>query len=579
MKIKNRLLGNLFVLSIFLCAVIIMSYSLVETKLISAQADWLFHASRVEEIYRNIQSGEWLTFISTRTMQKTGVGSFLFYPDIFLYPWALLRLHFSPIMSFYIWQALINFMTFSIAYICMYSYSKSKLRGFIFSLVYTLAPYRLFLGYYVFGEFVANAFIPIAFLGIYEILWRRKNRWYVLAVGMTLIIYSHVLSTFLTVQLLILVVIIWLIDGICNKKIEISRICYIILSAIVTGILTLPIYIPFLTDFIGKGIGSAYPGINVVSMSDIWQNSISNYAINTSIGIILIGVLLTGWYWIKDSKIEKGAYFISLICLVMATSVFPWESFKDTVISAIQLPYRYLVYVILLLSIVASYIIELLCRRYFPKQAFVAIMPIMMVIGMFGYYGSIRGYTHQLENKNVGGVYLTKAQEGELKQIPDVAQLDNDNYSYQFDYSAIYGETDYFPIVSQMHKSKENAESIINNIAKVGNNNIKVSPISGSNSLKYRFSLNKKENVDLPVIAYAHTKVYINNRETKYTISNRGTVELSLNKGKNIVKVTYVPSKYYYYGWIITLSGWLCLIVGLVFWGIQKFRRGAVVWN
>lgn len=573
MKIKNRLLGNLFVLSIFLCAVIIMSYSLVETKLISAQADWLFHASRVEEIYRNIQSGEWLTFISTRTMQKTGVGSFLFYPDIFLYPWAILRLHFSPIVSFYMWQTMINFMTFSIAYICMYSYSKNKLRGFIFSLVYTLAPYRLFLGYYVFGEFVANAFIPIAFLGIYEILWRHKNRWYILTIGMTLIIYSHVLSTFLTVQVLILVVIMWLTDGIHNKKIEFSRIYYVILSAIVTGILTLPIYIPFLTDFIGKGIGSAYPGINVVSMSDIWQNSISNYAINTSIGIVLIGVLLTGWYWIKDNKIEKGAYVISLICLVMATSIFPWESFKDTIISVIQLPYRYLVYVILFLSIVASYIIELLCRRYFSKPVFIVMMPIMMTIGIFGYYGSIRGYTYQLEHKNVGGVYLTKAQEGELQQIPDVTQLDNDNYSYQFGYSAIYGETDYFPIVSQMHESKENAESIINNIAKVGNDNIKVNPTSGPNLLKYTLNLDNKENVDLPVIAYAHTKVYINNRETKYTISDRGTVELSLNKGKNIVKVTYVPSKYYYYGWIITLSGWLCLIVALISLRIFSYKR------
>ena len=76
---------NSIVLLIFLVITVCMIYPLVATGRIAAQVDWLFHAARVEQIYRNLSEGSLFTYIATSTFQSTGVGSFLFYPVIFPY--------------------------------------------------------------------------------------------------------------------------------------------------------------------------------------------------------------------------------------------------------------------------------------------------------------------------------------------------------------------------------------------------------------------------------------------------------------------------------------------------------------
>ena len=69
---------------------------------IVANADWLFHSSRVEQISQNIHNGQLLTFIASSTFHHTGVGSFLFYPYFFLYPWAILN-YFLTLLQLFIY--------------------------------------------------------------------------------------------------------------------------------------------------------------------------------------------------------------------------------------------------------------------------------------------------------------------------------------------------------------------------------------------------------------------------------------------------------------------------------------------
>ena len=106
-----------------------MIYPLVATGRIATQVDWLFHAARVEQIYRNLSEGSLFTYIATSTFQSTGVGSFLFYPVIFIYPWAWLRFITTPIVAYYIWVGAFMFMTFVISYFSMLSFSKGNILG------------------------------------------------------------------------------------------------------------------------------------------------------------------------------------------------------------------------------------------------------------------------------------------------------------------------------------------------------------------------------------------------------------------------------------------------------------------
>ena len=51
----------------------------------------------------------------------------------------------------------------------------------------------------------------------------------------------------------------------------------------------------------------------------------------------------------------------------------------------------------------------------------------------------------------------------------------------------------------------------------------------------------------------------LNGKNIDYTISSRGTFMIDGNKGKNIVSVTYQPSKLLYIGMIISVVTWIGL--------------------
>lgn len=53
----------------------------------------------------------------------------------------------------------------------------------------------------------------------------------------------------------------------------------------------------------------------------------------------------------------------------------------------------------------------------------------------------------------------------------------------------------------------------------------------------------------------------LNGKNIDYTISSRGTVMIDGNKGKNIVSVTYQPSKLLYIGMIISVVTWIGLFI------------------
>ena len=130
-------------------------------------------------------------------------------------------------------------------------FSKGKyLRSFIFALLYTLAPYRLYLGpaSFVVGEYIASTFIPLAFLGFYHIVCGDKRKWYWLTIGMTLLAYSHILSILLISEIFTILLLVAFFKG----DLDLKRAKYLLISAGVTVILVLPVIIPLVTDYFGR---------------------------------------------------------------------------------------------------------------------------------------------------------------------------------------------------------------------------------------------------------------------------------------------------------------------------------------
>lgn len=523
-----------------------------------ANADWLFHASRVEQIYENIVHNHILTFVATNTFQHTGEGSFLFYPALFMYPWAIFRLFLSPVCAFYLWYILIVFVDLLISYYCMKSISKNRNVSFIFACVYIFNPYRSLLGSWVFGEFIATGFLPLAFLGLYKVFFDStkgsRNGALTLGIGMSLLIYSHILSVFITLEVFVFILMVFYF---VDSRDLFLRWQELVKAILVTCVLTLPIIYLFIFDYIGKHVSSTSLGIieyQVPTLSDIINNSFNNVN-GPNIGIFLLITSFVGWYFVRKNKKLLIVYIVSLFLIICSTKIFPWQLLGNTFLGAIQLPYRYLSYSCLLLSIIAAKATILIVNKFkYVSQS--KLLSVVTIIVLFFSYSLMSTQINYLRNNPGSKLNFSKKYKGKI--LPE-SVLNNVNYKDQFNYRIPWGETDYFP-----ERSLPRQESIVDQKTFLDGSEVKPSSVKYKpNKVIYKFKSADKGKLDLPIVAYSHTYVKINGVKIRYKISSRGTTLIPKRflKGRTLlVEAGYCPGVMYYICLTISIISWVMVI-------------------
>lgn len=566
---KNKYLQDVMIIFSFAMITIFMIYPKIKTGNIEVRSDWSFHGQRAEQIFLNLKRGNFLTFIATDAFQHTGVGNFLFYPNVFLYPWAVLRLFFKPVTAFYCWYGLIMLMTFIIAYFSMKAFSKRRIAAMVFSLSYTLGSYHLCLSTAVFGEFIAASFLPLAFWAFYEVLFRDNSKWPWLGIGMSLIIYSHVLSVFITSEIMFAIFIMKLIFDKVSKK----RFLSLSKAVGISVLLTLFITIPYLTDFIGKNVTSAQPGIIIVNtLMNVLETSFNNSVSTSGIGLVLILTAVFGSIWIlkSHSKTLTAIYVLGISLIIVSTGSFPWNVLSDTPLGMIQLTFRYLSYASMFLSVILGLSVnDLYESETFDTTFKRGMVPVLTIcIFMLSYVGFHHDSLNALKNSQSQFLKNTDT----FNQLPGRTFVNNSNYDYLLNYPVEYGELDYYP--KKARRSTGNVSynetnlSIINNIAVVGRKKIHVSPLCESNKMTYKIHTRKQADVDLPALRYKGSYAELNGKRTTLINSARGTIKVRTKKGINTITVGYSPSKLYYVGIIISVMTWISLLV------LAFYRKG-----
>lgn len=544
---------NLLYLGLLLFVTLLTTLYLASSKAIFAFSDWTFHAARVEEIYLNLKSGSFFTFIAARTFHNTGAASFLFYPYIFFYPWAFLRFILSPVNAFYAWYALVTFATAAISFFSMKAYSQKSLASFIFSLVYTFAPYRLYLGGAVFGEYLAVTFLPLLFLGIYEVLWGDKKKWYLLAIGGALVAYAHILSVFLSLEFAALLFVIKLIT---SRGISKDRIKSLLLAAGTCVLLVLPVIVPFFTDFIGQGLSSAKPGISY-TMEPLYLllNSFSAQK-GWKLSFMLMLTIFTAWAFIKSQR-NWIIYGLGLFACFLTTRYFPWKLTAGTPFEMVQLTARYLSYASLFLTILfalgSNDILEehVAGRKKLALSCSLAVFMALFSLSSLSVYRDILKHVQDMPKTSANST-----QPAPFKRLRDY------NYHNQFNYKILFGAFDYMPKSSLTSLQKQN--SLLMHQAYLNGKTLTLSPLIKANQITYQVKSEKAADVDLPVIAYKHTTVSVNGQKHAFRRGSRGTVVISLKRGQNTITIGYKASPVFYLSIVISILSWLVLLIYLV---------------
>lgn len=539
---------NLIVLLSFLVLSIVIVLPFIYTGSLKIVNDGVFHLQRINEIYINLKKGHF-TYIATHTFSRIGLASFEFYPSVFLYPWAALRFIFKPVTAFYVGWGILFFITLVVAYFSMMRFSnKDYIRSIAFALIYGFSgKYITEFAKFQIGELIAYSFLPIVFLGFYEIIFNNKQgKEFSLAIGLSLVAYSHVLTTYLCVILMTILFVIAILKKLINK----NKVISIIKNAALFCLLVIWQYVPFISNNFNKTI--APPGFSFwpVQVNDIWNYSWSNSIyLDSSIGVILIFILTFGWMAINNDK-EKWIYALGVFICVATTTLFPWKYISKTMLIRLFMPFqfsfRFLPLSVLFLSVTGS----LMAKRIIQKSNLY--VPILIILIFGSYFSAIKPLMNDLKRNNIS--YLNDKKINCLT-LPLEFYVDDNTYSNINKYIAPLGSVDYITknaLTDNNYKTIQAHESIIDGKKK------KVRTQYKANELLFYLKGQKNQVVDLPVIRYNRTMVIINNKKVQCKTSYRGTVRIKLSKtGKQTIKVYYRPTILFYVLFIVAILSWL----------------------
>lgn len=392
MKLLDKIVKNKKNTILFLILVAIISTSVIfMTRGMKSGHDLMFHLSRIVAIKDNLKMGVVGGYIYPNYLAGYGYGNPLFYPDLFLYIPALLSYIGIPILiSYKIFLLLISIGSIFAMYVSVHGITKNKKAAMISSILYGFASYRLvdMFTRAALGETLAFVFAPLIIYGIYEIIYGNEKKFYYLVIGMSGLILSHLISTYLICIVLVLLCIINYKKLFTEKK----RITYLFLAAGITFLLTSFYTLPMLEQMM---TGKFYFN-HLDATSDLMLRSLPIWSLFLEIPYhtfvklwipsgIGLGFLIMCYFYFKNRKNTNGftkfCFYTAFILMIVSTNLFPWNLFQN-IFSVIQFPWRLYFLVVLLISIGSGILfskIKIDLNQFFPKFFLVCLIPVVVV--------------------------------------------------------------------------------------------------------------------------------------------------------------------------------------------------------
>lgn len=209
--------------------------------------DMLFHFARVNGIYEGLRTGQFPVRINPTQLAGYGYITGTMYPQLFLYFPALLKFfHISSMLGMKLLLFGANLAVPVFSYGAVRGISRNSRAAFLAAVFYTLNPYRM-INFYsrgAVGEGIAMVFLPLVLWGTYEILWNRREKWWILTLGMSGVLSSHLLSMELYAMLIFGETVWWVFSK--GRKDTLKRLAAMGKAAFGTILLNLYFLGPFL---------------------------------------------------------------------------------------------------------------------------------------------------------------------------------------------------------------------------------------------------------------------------------------------------------------------------------------------
>ncbi|WP_125982671.1 hypothetical protein [Loigolactobacillus iwatensis] len=283
--------------------------------------------------------------------------------------------------------------------------------------------------------------------------------------------------------------------------------------------------------------------------------------------------------WKASSLVQRTVTTVGFFYLILSSNLIPWTVIGNHVafMQSFQEPQRFTVVAdILLLIGFGMTLTELKISQ--QKLTILKSLVFTLAISMSFYTNeSINEASNLWQNNQLGYLHAVQKRTNNL-------QIIRNSFFRQNDLGTglrllVKPTPDYLPTnkkvvasnYSELNPYKLYSEQVLNNNLPVQKS------ISGNNTLvlKWVNDSNKSKSTQIPVFHYAQTQLVFNHNNLhnkEFKISKLGAVILNSRPGVNLLKVKFVPSKFFGILWLITLISWLFAFVysGIRF--IHKLR-------
>ena len=331
--------------------------------------DGNFLYGKINGIIDGLRDGQFPVRIHPNTLKGYGYALSYFYPELFLYPFAILRgVGYSLRFCVYLMFFCTNLATAAVSFVCVRrvvnedGFKHSLFVSAVCSILYTFNSYRL-IDIYARGaiaEAMAIVFLPLVVTGLYVILIENGSiSW--LTVGLFGLVNTHILSCELVAVFAILLCVV------CFKKIfSKNSLVKLVMSCGITFLLSTYFIIPFLhmstTDSFKVYAENAYEtsgsmlslkdilGINISIVGKINNGTFFDTRYTLGIIIVIYCLFLYIFSVIKkrNNIFTNICFLLGVIALWFSSELFPWKVIENaggiirTVFCMVQFPWRYL---------------------------------------------------------------------------------------------------------------------------------------------------------------------------------------------------------------------------------------------
>ncbi|NTN32572.1 hypothetical protein HQ757_03855 [Enterococcus faecium] len=496
--------------------------------------DTAFHINRALSLESIFSSP-----INFETFRSYGMQVNNFYPWLTLYPLFLLIKFTNLAIGYNLFLYIVTLITLFICHYVMYEITKKHVTSSFFAIIYTTSSFRsveIFLRGAM-GELLAMSILPLILLGFIKLYDSKKESWVMLAISMTLLIYTHVLSVAMTMVMIIIALIIQFYR---KKKIEIFLIIKLIKAAIVTLLLSLAFIGPMIEQTLYQDLNRPY--VDILQKRAIYLGkefligSIDSELLSFGIGLtLLICLIILTFNFKKLGILSKITYIMGIISILLCTKIFPWFALQNTPLNIIQAPWRFMIFSTLFISFSVALFISPQLEKFSYTRRRNFILLLILAISILNYSSVV----NMVKEMNFQGTYSNEQMENKLEEFEN------------FDYVPIGYKKD--QLLLKNHQVTEDGQVIYSSFS------------PNKDEITFTFKSSKGKTIVLPVFRYKGLTVTVNSKNA--TVLKQGGPFVTVKSESGINKVT-IRYSYTFFSKISLFISIITLIV-LLFYCIK----------